>query len=163
MKQIIFIALLGSSLFSCSSTDQNVEKESLDIVRKYMHAVESNNISVMDSLLADDYKGFGPSINDSTTKKEALANWKYNSENLYKSIVYSEYQNISLHVGEGQMAKSGYWVSDWAKVTIHFKDGTGPVNTWVNAVYRINNGKIEYSRTFYNELDILEQLGYGLQ
>jgi hypothetical protein len=82
---------------------------------------------------------------------------------LYKSIVYSDYQNIALHVGDGQMAKPGYWVSDWAKVTINFKDGTGPVNTWVNAVYRINNGKIEYSRTFYNELDILEQVGYGLQ
>jgi hypothetical protein len=27
-------------------------------------------------------------------------------------------------------------------------------------VYKIENGKIELSRTFYNEADVLRQLGY---
>jgi hypothetical protein len=30
----------------------------------------------------------------------------------------------------------------------------------MNAVYRIENGKINLSRSFYNEADVLRQLGY---
>ena len=57
----------------------------------------------------------------------------------------------------------GDWVSNWAYLTIKYKDGRGPVNVWVNAVYKIENGKIARSRTFYNEADVLRQLGYTIQ
>jgi limonene-1,2-epoxide hydrolase len=66
---------------------------------------------------------------------------------------------IAVVVGEDE-AMPGEWVSSWAETVIKYKDGRGPVKVWVNAVYKIENGKIALSRTFYNEADILEQLGY---
>jgi len=54
----------------------------------------------------------------------------------------------------------GEYVSDWANLKIYYKDGRGPVNLNVNAVYRIENGKITITHTFYNEADVLRQLGY---
>jgi hypothetical protein len=114
----------------------------------------------LNTLLADDYKGYGPSVGDSVTKKEALDNWKYNAENIYESIKYSRYQNIALSVPEGEQAEAGDWVSDWAYLTIKYKDGRGPVHVYVNAVYKVKDGKIMHSRAFYNEADVLRQLGY---
>jgi len=133
------------------------ESENLAIAKRYMEAVENKNAATMDSLLADNYKGYGPSVGDSTNKEDALKNWNYNAANLYESIQYTRSQNLAVTVKEGDAA--GDWVSNWALLTIKYKDGRGPVQVWVNAVYKIEDGKIARSRTFYNEADVTRQLG----
>lgn len=160
MKYLIILVLAGSTLFSCTSSNEGKKKENLALVKKYLEAVETNNPAVMDSVLADDYMGYGPSVGDSTNKRDAIANWKYNAENLYESIKYDRFQNIAVTLGEGEEAEAGDWVSNWALVTIKYKDGRGPVHAWVNVAYKIKDGKIAHSRTFYNEADVLRQLGY---
>jgi limonene-1,2-epoxide hydrolase len=54
-------------------------------------------------------------------------------------------------------------VITWAYLTIKYKDGRGPVNLWVNVEYKIENGKIAQSRTFYDEADVLRQLNYTIE
>jgi ketosteroid isomerase-like protein len=160
MKYLIKLFLAGTTFFSCTSPDEAKKKENLALVKKYLEAVETNNPAAMDSVLANDYMGYGPSFNDSTNKRDAIANWQYNAENLYESIKYDRFQNIAVTLGEGEEAEAGDWVSSWALVTIKYKDGRGPVHAWVNVAYKIKNGKIAHSRTFYNEADVLRQLGY---
>jgi len=160
MKQIILIAAILTSLFSCTSSVDKTKTENLAIARKFLHAVENKDVATMDSMLAENYKGFGPSYGDSVNKKEALAGFKYNSENLYESFKYNRFQNIALTVKPGEEALAGDWVANWAELTLKYKDGRGPVVLWVNSVYKIENGKIAISRTFYNEADALRQLGY---
>jgi hypothetical protein len=160
MKQLLLIATICIGLFSCTSSALKKEKENLALAQKYMKAVETKNASAMDSLLADNYMGYGPSIGDSVNKKEAIDNWKYNAENLYESIEYTRHKNLAVTVKEGNA--QGDWVLNWALLTLKYKDGRGPVTVWVNAVYRIENGKIVLSRTFYNEADALRQLGYSI-
>jgi hypothetical protein len=160
MKQIIICASLIFFLFSCNTSSDKNKAENLALAKKYMQAVESNDVAAMADLLADNYKGYGPSDGDSTNKEEAIKNWKYNAENLYESIKYSRHQNIAVTIGEGEEAIPGDWVSNWAYLTIKYKDGRGPVHVWVNAVYKFEHGKIVLSRTFYNEADVLRQLGY---
>jgi hypothetical protein len=160
MKQLLLSAALALGLYSCTSSADKTSAESLAIVKKYIDAVEANNSAAMDSLLADNYMGYGPSLADSTNKADALRNWKYNSENLYESIKYTRHQNIAVTVKEGQDAEAGDWVSNWAYLTIKFRNAGPTVNVWANTVYKIENGKIVRSRTFYNETDVLRQLGY---
>ncbi|MDI1324006.1 MAG: nuclear transport factor 2 family protein [Algoriphagus sp.] len=160
MKYSLILIFAFSTLFSCSSRDEAKKKENLALVKKYLEAVETNNPAMMDSVLAEEYKGFGPSVSDSTNKRDAIDNWKYNAENLYESIKYTRFQNIAVTIGEGEEAEAGDWVSSWALVTIKYKDERGPVNAWVNVAYKIKDGKIIHSRTFYNEADVLRQLGY---
>lgn len=161
MKQLVLLIGISLSLFSCKSDTGKKESENLAIAEKYMEAVETGNAATMESLLADNYKGYGPSVGDSVNKDEALKSWKYNAENLYKSIEYTRHKELAITVKEGEEA--GDWVLNWAYLTIKYKDGRGPVNVWVNAVYRIENGKIVHSRTFYNEADVLRQLGYSME
>jgi len=160
MKQFIILVIAGICLAACTSPAEKKEKENLAIAEKYMNAVEAKNVMAMDSLLADNYWGYGPSIGDSINKEGAILNFKYLVENLYESFEYTRHQELAVTVKEG--AAKGDWVLNWAYLTIKFKDGSGPVNVWVNVVYRIENGKIVHSRTFYNEADVLRQLGYSM-
>jgi hypothetical protein len=159
MKHLIFfMAALGIGLFSCTSASEKLGEQNLAVGRKYMEAVETQNVALMDSLLADNYMGYGPSVGDSINKADAIANFKYNVENLYASLKYSRHKEIAVSEKEGEV--KGDWVLTWVYLEIKYKDGRGPVYAWVNIVYRLENGKIVHSRTFYNEADVLRQLGY---
>jgi len=125
-----------------------------------MEAVQNKDVATMDSLLADNYIGYGPSVGDSINKTGALENFKVNAEYLYESFEYTRHKELAVSVPEGET--KGDWILNWAYLTIKFKDGRGPVNLWVNAVYRVEDGKIVHSRTFYNEADALRQLGYTM-
>lgn len=163
MRGLIIFSMLCVCLSSCNSSEDksavNNNDENIAIVNKYRQAVESSNVQVMDSLLADNYVGFGPSISDSINKQEAIDKWKNETSQLYGSLQYAFSQNSAIKVDTG--AAVGDWVSNWAFLTIKYKDGRGPVHLWVNAVYKIENKKIARSRTFYNEADVLRQLGYS--
>src|SRR5436190_21946044 len=123
MKQLIFLAALSIGLFSCNSgtTDKN-KIENLAIAKKYMEAVETNNVATMDSLLADNYMGYGPSVGDSIDKEGALASWKYTADSLYESVQYTKHQNIAVTTTEADQADAGDWVSNWALLTIKYKN-----------------------------------------
>src|ERR1700712_1877136 len=112
MKYFLLLCLLNACLLSCSSpndkpptadkatpadTASAAEKappankksaENLALVNKFFTAVESLDTAAMSAVLADDYKGYGPSIGDSLGKSEILENWKYNFDHYYASIKY---------------------------------------------------------------------------
>jgi ketosteroid isomerase-like protein len=161
MKQLLLLIVISISLHSCKDETANKEKDNLEIAKKFMKAVESKDVATMDFLLAENYIGYGPSVGDSTTKKEAVKAFKFNAENLYESFEYTKHKEIAVSSTEGEAM--GDWVLNWAYLTIKYKDGRGPINLWVNAVYRIENGKIVHSRTFYNEADALRQLGFSFE
>jgi limonene-1,2-epoxide hydrolase len=143
---------------ACSGSEHKTNTENIAVIEKYIKAVEEKDTKTMSDLLADNYIGYGPSFTDSTNKEEAIANWKNVAENLYDKIDYRRTVNITAKVTDGP--HPGDYVSDWASLKITYKDGRGPVYLNMNAVYRIENGKITLSRTFYNEADVLRQLGY---
>ena len=160
MKPLIVLAIISIGLFACTSSAGKKEKANLAIAQKYMQAVETMDVSLMDSLLADNYVGYGPSADDSTNKEDAISNFKDNAENLYESIKYTRHKELAVTVTEGEGI--GDWVLNWAYLTIKYKVGDVPVHLWVNVVYRIENGKVVHSRTFYNEADVLRQLRYSI-
>jgi limonene-1,2-epoxide hydrolase len=159
MKQILLLAIGLSSLAACTVSNKKTAAESVAIVEKYKAAVQAKDVAAMGQLLADNYMGYGPSVSDSINKAGALENWKNNAENLYESIEFSNVQNLPITVEENTDGVApGNWVSSWSMATIKYKDGRGPVQMWVNVEYRIENGKIVYTRTFYDEADVQRQL-----
>jgi hypothetical protein len=133
-------------------------QKNIDLVNKYVHAVEALDYEGMGSLLDDNYLGIGPSINDTITKSNALINWEKNATNLYESIKYNKSRTLAVTVTNAD--NPGDWVSNWAEVSITYKGDKGSVVLLANTIYKIENDKIVESYTFYNEADALEQLGY---
>lgn len=156
MKNLILAAILGCSLLSCSR--QTLTEENVKLIDRYVQAVEDLDYSAMEELLDDDYLGLGPSYGDSIRKPEAIQNLKSNIENLYESIDYDRSRNLAVHVPDGP--DKGDWVSNWAELSITYKNSGKKVKVWANSVYKVHEGKIVKSMTFYNEADVLEQLGY---
>jgi len=157
MKKLTYALLLLPLIISCSSNRNNSEKN-VALIERYVQSVEDMDYKTMGSLLDDDYFGYGPSFGDSIGKVQAIENWKDNVENLYESIKYNRSRNASETITSGD--NQGEWVSNWAELHIVYKNGKGEVNIWANTIYRISNGKINKSYTFYNEADALSQLGY---
>ncbi len=165
MKTLWLSAILAF-LFACenkSSGPNSVQEEkqrNIALVERYIEAVKSKDSEEMGTLLAEDYWGYGPSVSDSVNRIDALANWAYVSENLYDSIHFSRKFIIAEEVLDGP--NPGSYVSSWVDMQITFKDGRGPVHLQTNAIYRVENGRITLSRTFYNEADVYRQLGLNL-
>ena len=158
MRTLPALSAIVIFMAACSGSEHKTNTENIAVIEKYIKAVEEKDTKTMSDLLADNYIGYGPSFTDSTNKEEAIANWKNVAENLYDKIDYRRTVNITAEVTDGP--HPGDYVSDWASLKITYKDGRGPVYLNMNAVYRIENGKITLSRTFYNEADVLRQLGY---
>jgi hypothetical protein len=158
MKQLV--AFLSAVLFlvSCAKRDQEANAKNFAVIERYTQAIQSKNVDSMSTLLADEYIGYGPSFSDSTNKAAAIANWRSLVDTLYDSIQYTNTVNLAAKVPDGP--HPGDYVSSWSSVRIIYKKGKGPVNLLVNVIYRIENGKITLSRTFYDEADAMRQLGY---
>jgi ketosteroid isomerase-like protein len=155
----LLLSVIALGMAACSANEHDkTNAENIAVIEKYIKAVETKDTKTMSDLLADNYVGYGPSFSDSTNKEQAIANWKAVAENLYDKIEYKRTVNITAKVTDGP--HPGDYVSDWASLKITYKDGRGPVFLNMNAVYRIENGKITLSRSFYNEADVLRQLGY---
>jgi PBP1b-binding outer membrane lipoprotein LpoB len=157
MKNIL--TLLGLLLFlgACSSKNSG-SAENLELINRYVQAVENLDFEAMDAFLAETYMGIGPSYGDTIHKAEAVANWKKNVENLYEKIRYKKSRNAHVLVASGE--NEGDWVSNWAELEITFRENGEVVTIWANNIYQIADGKIIKSYSFYNEADALRQLGY---
>ena len=156
MKRLMLSGLLIAAMAACSSPT-NKEKENIAIVERYIEAVENLDYQTMSSLLSEEYMGFGPSYGDSITREAALENWKYEADNIYDKIEYRKSTNVAMKVSSGR--GKGDWVANWAELYIRDKSGR-EVTIWANNVYKIDEGKISRSLSFYNEMDALRQLGF---
>ncbi|MEP2025394.1 MAG: hypothetical protein ABJH98_09770 [Reichenbachiella sp.] len=156
MKKISILALAVGFLMGCDSSSATQEAN-IKLIESYISSVENNDYDTMESLLADNYVGIGPSVSDTTTKELALAAWKVNSEELYESIKYTKSRVFPITVAGGDYP--GEWVSNFALLSVNYKNGKS-VELLANTSYKIENGKIINSFTFYNEADALEQLDY---
>ena len=158
MKKLFAIFAFVPMLFGCSLQNDNSEKN-IALVEKYIQSVENLDYQTMESLLDDSYYGYGPSYGDSIGKAQAIVNWKHNVETLYKSIKYTKSRNAAVTIKTGE--NRGEWVSNWGELHIVYKNGKH-VTLWANTTYKLKNGKIIKSYTFYNEADALKQMGYVL-
>jgi hypothetical protein len=100
MKKLLYLTLLLPLMMSCSSLNDNSEKN-LALVEKYVAGVENLDFDIMESILADDYLGLGPSIGDSIGKAQAVENWKLNVETLYEKIEYQRSRNAAVTITTG--------------------------------------------------------------
>jgi ketosteroid isomerase-like protein len=162
MKRIVYasiITFLAACSNSSTTNDEKIKEDNIAVVEKYVQAVQSKDIKTLSDLLSDDYIGYGPGFSDSIDKKSAIENFQNLADNLYDKITYARSLNIAAEVKDGP--RPGNYVSNWAHLTITYKDGRGPVNLYANTAYRIENGKITNTRTIYDEADAERQLSIG--
>ncbi|MFO7668777.1 MAG: hypothetical protein R6W31_03880 [Bacteroidales bacterium] len=160
MKKYIIIVALAAGLLACASSEEKKQAGNIELVKNYVTAVENLDFESMGDFLDTDYLGIGPSYGDSIYKIEAVENWQWCVDNLYEKIHYDRSRFAAVKIPDGD--NKGEWVANWAELTILYKDSIGSVTILANTNYLIENGKIKRSITFYNEADVLRQLGYKI-
>ena len=157
ISKLIFLSIAVAALTACSSQN-TLQEKNVALIDQYIQAVENLDYQSMEDLLADNYLGLGPSYGDSIRKTEAIENWKFLVEHLYKGITYNRKRSVAVSIPDGE--NKGDWVSTWAELSIRYKDIPDTVTIWANNIYLVEGNKIVKSFTFYNEADALRQLGY---
>ena len=158
MKNLIILVAMVAGLFACAPNNAKKQAENVELVKNYTTAVENLDFEAMGNYLDVNYLGIGPSFGDSIGKMEAVENWKWCVNNLYEKIHYDRSKFVAVTVTEGD--NQGEWVGTWAQLHIVFKDRIGSVTVLANTNYLIENGKIKRTITFYNEADVMRQLGF---
>ncbi len=176
-KTNIACLALASLLFIISSTNvqaQNTDVKSavyhqkdyigenptadqdLKIFADYENACVSGDSVKARSLLADDYKGYGPGPSDSTTAEQVMNWWTQNyktQSNRKVNFVEETYRVIK---GDYK----GNWVAMWGEYdcTINGKDIRVPFQSTA----QITNGKINFTTSYWDNWSVYQALGYTL-
>jgi ketosteroid isomerase-like protein len=128
----------------------------IKVVRDFLHAIADGDLKIVSNLLADEYKGNGPSPADSTTKEKTISTWKenYNTQKNRKI----GFVNTTFRVLQGNL--KGDYVSVWGNYgcTVNDKNISFPFQFTA----KVTNGKIESSKIYYDNLYIRQALGYTL-
>ncbi len=152
------LVLLSAFIITGCFRSADDQQANLELIGNYIKAVENMDYETMESYLDENYMGVGPSLGDSIDKAQAVESWKANVESLYERIKYNKSRNITTTIPDGD--NKGEWVSNWAELTIDYKNDQGSVTILANTLYQIKDGKIIKSYTIYNEADALRQLGF---
>ncbi|HEU5292390.1 MAG TPA: nuclear transport factor 2 family protein, partial [Cyclobacteriaceae bacterium] len=123
-----------------------------------LDAIVTGDTSAIDGLLADNFMDYGPGINDSLDRAATIAWYKNNWRNSWKSVNFDRYTMLSVSLKDGKVP--GDWVLDWGIVTVKHKDGTPDLKFQWHGVFRMENGKIAQANAFFDQSDILKQIGY---
>lgn len=160
-KTLIILFALAMGIVSCAPSNENNahrNPENETLVKNYMNAVVTGDTSKLEEFLAENYMSFGPRITDSIDRAGTVADFKNNWKKNWRAVEFNRYTMLSSTNTEGPVA--GDWVLDWAKVTIHSKTKTPSYTVNWHAVFRVKDGKIDREIDFFNEADILGQIGF---
>jgi len=158
MKNLILVFLIFI-VFGCSSENDisTDAREKLDVVDQYIKTIEKKDIDRMKELLAEDFISYGPGFKTEVTKAHNITDWEKSWEERIVSMKYKRVYIGLISIEKGKLA--GEWVTEWGEVTTLYKDGK-TVKFWFNGLYKVADGKIMEARVVFDNMDILNQLGY---
>lgn len=158
MKNLSLVFLIFI-VFGCSSENDipTDAQEKLDVVDQYIRTIEKKDINRMKELLAEDFISYGPGFKTEVPKSQNITDWEKGWEERIVSMRYKRAYNGLINIEKGKL--SGEWVTEWGQVTTLYKDGK-TAKFWFNGLYKVAEGKIIESRVVFDNMDILNQLGY---
>jgi ketosteroid isomerase-like protein len=126
------------------------------VVESFVRSLVKGDLDKAKGLIASDYKGVGPSPDDSFTAESLLAAWKekYNAEKDRKVSFVTQ----TFRVASGDL--QGDWVSMWGDYTFTSNGKTVKVPYQYTAL--VKSGKIATDIIYYDRLYIMQQLGHTL-
>ena len=176
MKKIIKLSLLLTALLIFTLTlnvqaqttpaDQSTYKDwiaenpnadaDIKIVRDYLNAIAEGDLDKVANLLADEYKGYGPSPVDSTTKELTITRWKENYTTQKNRKI--GFVNVTYRVLKG--FHKGDHVTVWGTYSFSINDKN--IDLPFQFTAKVSNGKLVSSMIYFDNWHIYKTLGYTL-
>jgi len=128
----------------------------LKTVGDYVNALAANDLDKAKSLLAENYKGFGPSPKDSATREQHIERWKEQAKSQLNAKTTFVSETFRVLQGE----QMGDWVSVWGDWS--FTQNNIIVKFPYQFTAHISKGKIDRGIVYYDRAYIMETLGYKI-
>ena len=126
----------------------------MKVVGDFLNALTNADLDKAKSLLAEKYKGYGPSLLDSSTAEQTLTGWKENYKMQMNRKVSFVTQTFKVLLGD----LKGSWVSLWGNYS--FTQGGKNVSFPFQYTARVSSGKIDTDRIYYDRMFIMQTLGF---
>lgn len=141
-----------------SYKDRTVENPNADadikVVDSFLNSLISGDLDKAKSLLAENFKGYGPAPTDSSTVEQTITNWKENYKKQLNRKV--DFVTATFRVLSG--IHEGDWVSLWGNYSFT-QDGIN-ISLPFQYTARVADGKITGDIVYYDNMYILQTLGY---
>jgi ketosteroid isomerase-like protein len=128
----------------------------MKVVSDYVNALVNNELGKAEKLLAEEFMGYGPAVNDSINKKNTINNWKENHKVRTNQKVGFVTQTFRVLQGD----LKGDWVSHWGTYT--FTQNGRNVTIPYQVTARVSNGMINRSTIYFDNLSVQQQLGFEI-
>ena len=126
----------------------------IKVVSDLMNALVAADTVTAKALLANNYMGYGPSSADSANSEKTISNWQAN----YKTQTNLKVNFLSESFRVKSGPQQGDWVSVWGDYS--FTQDGKDIKFPLQYTAKVNNGKVETDRVYYDNLHIVQQLGY---
>jgi hypothetical protein len=170
---IAAIAFACFTFYSCaptSSGDETTEKTTnsknyhvsendsanIAIAVGYITSLVNGDGSVAQNSVTAGYMSRGPAMGDSATIEQVVASWATNASQRTNQDAGIQAQS-GLTVTEGPLA--GDWVHLWGIYTATDTESGKALSVPWHGAYKIQDGKISWSRSFYDNLAPYMELG----
>ncbi len=126
----------------------------MKVVGDFVNALTAGDLDKAKSLLAEKYKGYGPSPVDSTTAEKTISSWtESNKVQLNRKV---SFVTQTFRVLQGDL--KGNWVSMWGDYSFT-QDGKNVAFPFQYTA-RVTDGKIDTDRVYYDRMYIMQTLGF---
>ncbi len=162
MQKLVAPACLVLGLASCltpAAPADTVGNQNKEVVMKFNDAAAKGDTASLEGFLAEKCMIYGPGLNDSINRQQEVDFWKKSWRTEFSSLTYDRAAIIAFTLPPDHKFP-GDWVSDWGTWSIQYKNGSPNVSFAINVVAKVNDGKIEVARTFYDENDFFKQQGF---
>lgn len=132
------------------------EEANIQLVSGFIDALIANKGNGIKDMVSDDYIFKGPAANDSLSVDELAANWAA-VDSLRSNQNAGILAMTSLVANEGDI--KGDWVHVWGNYTADVNDSDFSFNVPWHQAYKVENGKITYTRTWYDRLSSALEMG----
>jgi ketosteroid isomerase-like protein len=126
----------------------------IKLVGDFLNYLVSGDLDKAKSLLAENFKGYGPSPTDSTTTEQTIRSWKENCE--VQSNRKIGFMPTTFRVLSGD--QKGDWVALWGNYS--FTQNGKNISFPFQYTTRVSDGKINLDLIYYDKMYILQTLGY---
>lgn len=158
LTAMCFFLLSAYSYAQTASVNPNAEKD-IQVLKNFFEAMDNDDYQKVNSLIHDDYMGFGPRYNSPENKADVIENLKaIRQGNEGGERGNERYISITIN-NDVNESVNGNWVLYWGWITLKNRETGKDFTIDVHQASKIQDGKVMSSVVYYNEYDALKQVG----
>ncbi len=135
----------------------------VELILSLNQAFLTGDSATMADLLSENFQAYGPEQDAQYNKETEIEAWMAFRDHFKHAELYDQlfYSLIAEDI-DGRPELAGKWVFMWANMAFESLEDEKQVRVPVHVAYKIDDGHIRNTITYFDRLSLSQQLGYNL-